>query len=80
MIARDKRSSLFCIKMREKGLKNGAIFNEGISAASFCHQVAAWFPDMFCNFYFVKIHKITKNSTTTKTREKMIADMESLEF
>jgi hypothetical protein len=28
--------------------------NEGISAARFCHQVAAWVPDMFCNFYLVK--------------------------
>jgi hypothetical protein len=45
--------------------------NEGKSAASFCHQVAvAWFPDMFCNFYFVKNHKIDKNSTTTKATEK----------
>jgi hypothetical protein len=45
-------------------------FNEGESAASFCCQVAAWFPDMFCNFYFVKNHKIAKNSTTTKAKEK----------
>jgi hypothetical protein len=35
--------------------------NEGKSAASFCHQVAAWFPDMFCNFYLMKNHKIAKN-------------------
>ncbi len=40
MIAKDKRSSLFCIKIREKGLKNGTIFNEGLWAASFCHQVS----------------------------------------
>jgi hypothetical protein len=33
-------------------------------------QVAAWFPDMFCNFYFVKKDKITKNSTATKASEK----------
>jgi hypothetical protein len=32
--------------------------------------VAAWFPDMFCNFYLVKNHKIAKNSTTTKAKEK----------
>jgi hypothetical protein len=32
--------------------------NEGISAASFCHQVAALVPDTFCNFYLVKNHKI----------------------
>jgi hypothetical protein len=29
------------------------------------------FPDMFCNFYFVKNHKIAKNSATTKAREKI---------
>jgi hypothetical protein len=46
------------------------VFNEGISAASFCLQVAALFPDMFCNFYFVKNHEIAKNSTATKAREK----------
>jgi len=54
--------------------------NEGKSAASFCRQVAAWFPDMFCNFYLVKNHKIAKNSTTTKAREKISADLEFLEF
>jgi hypothetical protein len=32
--------------------------------------VAAWFPDMFCNFYLVKNHKIAKNSTTTKAKGK----------
>jgi hypothetical protein len=42
--------------------------NEGKSAASFCGKVAAWFPDMFCNFYVVKNHKIAKNSATTKAR------------
>ncbi len=54
--------------------------NEGISAASVCQQVAAWFPDMLCNFYLVKNHKIDKNLTTTGAREKMSADLESLEF
>jgi hypothetical protein len=39
--------------------------NEGKTAASFCHQMAAWFQDMFYNFYLVKNHKIDKNSTTT---------------
>ncbi len=29
-------------------------------------QVAAWVPDMFCNFYLVKNHKIAKTSTITK--------------
>ncbi len=35
---------------------------------------------MFCDFYLVKIHKIAKNSTTTKAREKISTDLESLEF
>ena len=42
--------------------------------------MAAWFPDMFCNFYLVKNHEIAKNSTATKTREKISTDLESLEF
>ncbi len=36
--------------------------------------------DMFCNFYFVKNHKIANNSMTTKAREKICTDLESLEF
>jgi hypothetical protein len=43
-------------------------WNEGESAASFCHQLAALFPDMFCNFYLVKNHKIAHNSTTAKAK------------
>jgi len=31
------------------------------SAARFCRQVAAWFQDMFFNFYLVKSHKIFNN-------------------
>jgi hypothetical protein len=46
----------------------------------FCHQVAALIPDMVCNFYLVKSHKIAKNSTTAKAREKISIDLESLEF
>jgi hypothetical protein len=42
--------------------------------------VAAWVPDMFCNFYLVKNHKIVKNSTTAKAREKISTDLESLEL
>jgi len=45
------------------------VTNEGESAASFCCQVAALFPDIFCNFYLVKNRKIAKNSTTTKARK-----------
>jgi hypothetical protein len=43
--------------------------NDGKSAASFCHQVAALVPDMFCNFYLVKYHKITNNSASTVARK-----------
>jgi hypothetical protein len=43
--------------------------NEGKSAASFCRQVAVWFPDMFGNFYLVKNHKTAKHSTMTKARK-----------
>jgi hypothetical protein len=52
----------------------------GESAASFCHQLAALFPDLFCNFYLVKNHKIANNSATTKAREKISANLESLEI
>jgi hypothetical protein len=44
--------------------------NEEKSAASFCHQVGAKFPEMFCNFNLVKNHKIANNSATTEAREK----------
>jgi hypothetical protein len=47
---------------------------------SFCCQVAAWFPDMFCNFYLVKNHKIAHTLTTNKARKKVITDFESSEF
>jgi hypothetical protein len=32
--------------------------------------VAAWVPEMFCNFYLVINHKKLKSSTTTKAVEK----------
>jgi hypothetical protein len=35
---------------------------------------------MFQNFYLVTNHKISNISTTTKTREKIRTDFESLEF
>jgi hypothetical protein len=54
--------------------------HEGKSAASFCHQVAAWVPDMFCKYHLVKNHKIANNSTTSKSREKISTELESLEF
>jgi len=42
--------------------------------------VAAWFPDMFWNFYLVKTHNIVKNLTTTKARQKIITYLEFLEI
>ncbi len=49
-----------------KGKKKFTI-NEGKSIASFCRQMATWFPDMFCNFYLVKNHKIAENLVATKS-------------
>jgi len=46
-------------------------YHEGNSVASYCHKLAAALvPDMFCNFYLMKSHKIANNSATTKAREK----------
>ncbi len=42
--------------------------------------MAAWVPDMFCKFYFVKNHKIASNSVNTEPQEKISADQESFEF
>ncbi len=58
----------------------GSGINEGKSAASFCCQVAALVPDMFCNFYFVKNHKIANNSATSEARERISTYLESLGF
>ncbi len=44
--------------------------NQDKSAARLCRQVAAWVPDMICNFYFVKSHQIANNLATTEAREK----------
>ncbi len=54
--------------------------NEGKSAASFCRKVAVLVPDMFCNFYLVKNHKITNKSATTEATEKISTYFESIEF
>jgi len=40
----------------------------------------SWDPDIFCNFYFLRNHKIADNSATTKATEKISADLESIEF
>ncbi len=47
------------------------------STVSFCHQVAAWVPNMFHDFHLLRNHKIAKNPTTAKAREKMSTDLES---
>ncbi len=39
-------------------------------AAIFCHQLAAWVPDMFWKFYLVKKYKIANNSTMIGARKK----------
>ncbi len=36
--------------------------------------------DMFCNFYAVKYYKIANNWASTEAKEKIRADLESLEF
>jgi hypothetical protein len=54
--------------------------NEGKSAAIFCRKMAALVPDMFCNCYLVKNHKVAYNSATTKAREKISTYLKSLEF
>jgi hypothetical protein len=46
------------------------VSSEGKSAAIFCRQAAVLVPDMFCNFYLVKNHKIANNSATTEAEEK----------
>jgi hypothetical protein len=48
--------------------------NEGKSAARLCHQVAAWVPDMFYNFYLLKSYKIANNSGNNEARGKIITD------
>jgi hypothetical protein len=56
-----------CLINQWQTLKRAVPFtNEGKSAASFCGQVAAGFPDMFCNFYLVKNHKIIKTQQPQK--------------
>jgi hypothetical protein len=54
--------------------------NQDKSAASFCHQVAAWVPDLFCNFNLKNNHKITICLAGTKAREKISIYFETVEF
>jgi hypothetical protein len=46
------------------------VSDEEKSAATFCHQVAAWFSKMFCNFYLVKNHNIAKTQQLLKLEKK----------
>ncbi len=54
------QSERVMVRMNQNTFKN-----EGKSDPSFCLQVAALVPDMVCNFYLVKNHKIPNNSATT---------------
>ncbi len=54
--------------------------NEGKSAASFCCQVAALVPDMFCNFYLAKFTKLLITQQWLKLEEKIRTYLESIEF
>jgi hypothetical protein len=42
---------------------------EDKSAANIYCWVAAWFPDLFCNFYLVKNHNHVYNSATAEARK-----------
>ncbi len=46
----------------------------------FNKPATALVPDLFCNFYLVKIYKIANNPATTEAREKISTYLESLEF
>jgi hypothetical protein len=52
--------------------------NEGMSAAIFCCQVAAFVSVIYCKFYLVKNDKIANNSATTEAREEISTYLESL--
>jgi hypothetical protein len=72
--------TLYSIKYGPFSMLPSTGSNQDKSAARFCHQVAAWVPDIFCNFYMVKSHKIAYNSATNEAREKISTDLESFEF
>jgi len=71
--------TFFHFTLKLSSLEN-LLVNEVISADGLCCLVAALVPDMFCNFYFVKNHKIANNSATTKARGKIRTYLEFLEF
>jgi hypothetical protein len=47
-------------KLKDPGFAPQPAKKCGKSGASFCRQVVAWVPAMFCYFYLVKNHKIAK--------------------
>jgi hypothetical protein len=54
--------------------------NKEKSAARFCLQVAPRVPDMFCNFYLGKNHKITNDSATSEVSEIISTNLKSIDF
>jgi len=53
-------------KMMETAMLSQFFYHSDKLVSIYCHQVAAWVPDMFCNIYLVKNHKIANNSTNTE--------------
>ncbi len=54
--------------------------NEEESAVSFCHQLAALFPDVFYNFYLVNKHKIAKTQQPLRLEKKYAQIWNPLNF
>jgi hypothetical protein len=53
----------------------------GLISCQFLPQMAAWFPEMLCNFYLVKNYKIANNLVTTEEATGKISTyLESLYF
>ncbi len=73
-------TTLFGFALIGPELKHFYLCNYDQSAAIFCHQVAAWVSDMFCNPSLVKNHITANKSATTDAREKISTYLESLEF
>ena len=69
-VAKDQFYKFFWLKKVQfkpngTSCKCKTLLNYDKSAASCCHQVAAWVLDMFCDVYLVKKYKIINNSATT---------------
>jgi hypothetical protein len=57
-----------------------ALKDLGENSCQFLLPGGSLVPSYVCNFYFEKTQTIAKNFTTTKAREKISTDLESLEF